>query len=61
MEPDGTAQQFKARGPAPDDLHLPASGIVRWRQVEADLAGGPAAEVIAVLLQEFPHPARAAY
>lgn len=58
---DVKAQQFRVGGPALDDLPLPPSGIVRWRQVEADLAGRTAAEVIAVLLREFPRPARAAY
>ncbi len=61
MEPDVKAQQFRVRGPAPDDLPLPPSDIVRWTQVEADLAGRTAAEVIAALSREFPRPARAAY
>ncbi len=61
MEPDGAARQVKVRGPALDILRLPPLGIVRWRQVEADPAGGAAAEVIGVLLLEFPCPALAAY
>ena len=61
MEADVTAQQFKVRGPGLDSLPLPPSGTVRWKQVETDLAGRTAAEVIGVLLREFPRPASAAY